>query len=269
MAEPASHAVIYYTHFVSPSVTRQIEGLNRALRPAFNLFAVGCCPENSTLDELAGERISARSYLRDELRLLPYPRQLMGVNWETMRCSADLALMRFFQGNPAFDYYWVVEYDVRFSGNWESLFCELSESSADLLCTYLTTHDEGRDWVHWQSFLSPGTPVGEADLLRGFFPFSRLSGRLMRAIDERCRIGWAGHYEVLWPTIARTIGASIEEIGGHGSFVPDSRRGRYYEGAITPAGHFLSTFGAWPSYSDRNSFGQAAWPDLLWHPVKE
>jgi hypothetical protein len=158
---------------------------------------------------------------------------------------------------------------VRYTGSWKLLLAELAESHADLLCTYVTTFKQGQNWVHWASFSSPDENIEEENLLRGFFPFARMSKRLMRAIDERCRRGWAGHPEVLWPTIAQSVGASIEEIGGSSKQVPQSRFNKFYEATFTKSGLFLSTFGAWPSYSEKNNFSVSSPPDILWHPVKE
>ena len=208
-----THAVMYYTHFVSEIVSSHLDKL-RKLRPEFALFAIGCCPDRSTLDPLATANIEVRSYDRDDLRTLPYSRQLENVNWTTLRGSADLAIMRFFRGNPNFDYYWVIEYDVRYTGDWVLLLDELAGSSAALLCSHLTTRKQNPDWMHWKSFTCADGSVESPDLIRAFLPFVRLSRDLMRAIDERCRLGWAGHYEVLWPTIAREVGLPIEEIGG-------------------------------------------------------
>jgi len=265
----ATQAVIYYTHFVSDVVSKELKDLRAELGPEFNIFAVGCCPAKTTLDPLVGNSIDTRAYIRDELRALPYTRQLQGVDWETMRRSSDLAIMQFFQGNPNFDYYWIVEYDVRFTGSWRELFAVLNESSADLLCTFLTKFEQGRDWMHWKSFSTPDDSVKEDDLYRAFLPFCRLSKTLMQAIDERCREGWTGHPEVLWPTVAHAVGGNIEDIGGSGPSTPDSRRDKYYFSALPTAGLFLSTFGAWPAYSEKSAFRQISLPDILWHPVKE
>jgi hypothetical protein len=266
----ATHAVIYYTHFVSETVSSQLEKLRRELKPEFALFAMGCCPDRSTLNPLATADIEVRSYDREDLRALPYTRQLENVDWTTLRKSPDLAIMRFFRGNPQFDYYWVIEYDVRYTGDWGSLFDELAKSSAALLCSHLTTQKQNPDWIHWKSFSCADGSVEGHDLVRAFLPFVRLSKGLMRAIDERCRLGWAGHPEVLWPTIAQEVGLPIEEIGGSGSAVPPERRGKYYHSAMAPSGLFLSTFTAWPYFSEKSNFEQAPLPtNTLWHPVKE
>ena len=116
---------------------------------------------------------------------------------------------------------------VRYTGDWGPLFDELAKSSAALLCSHLTTQKQNPDWIHWKSFSSGDGLVEGHDLVRAFLPFVRLSKGLMRAIDERCRLGWAGHPEVLWPTIAQEVGLPIEEIGGSGSAVPPERRGKY------------------------------------------
>jgi hypothetical protein len=264
-----SHALLYYTHFVSDDVKAEIDNLARELSADLSLFAVGCCSDASTLNELASDRIKVRSYVRDDLRKLPYQSQLARVDWKTMRYSADLAIMRFFRGNPDFDFYWIIENDVRFTGSWNSLITELSASNADLLCSYVTTFNQNPSWMHWASFLSGSETMKKEDLVRAFFPVSRLSNRLMRAIDGRCQDGWAGQYEVLWTTIARVIGGKIEEIGGVGSAVPAERRGKYYYYSMSPQGLFLSTFAAWPLYSTKSAFHRISPPNILWHPVKE
>ena len=51
-----TNAVMYYTHFVSEIVSSQLDKL-RKLRPEFALFAIGCCPDRSTLDPLATANI--------------------------------------------------------------------------------------------------------------------------------------------------------------------------------------------------------------------
>lgn len=264
-----SHAILYYTHLVTDTVRQQVAKLREELDPAFRLFVIGCCAERSDLDPLVGGGVEVRCYVRDDLRALPYAGQLRNVDWKTLRRNPDLAIMRFFRGNPDFDHYWVVEYDVRFAGNWSDIVSDLARSSADLLCAHLTEFRQNPDWMHWDSFSSGDEPVGEGGLVRAFLPFYRMSRPLMRAIDERCRRDWTGHPEVLWPTICRAVGLAVEEIGGTGATVPDERKGRYYHSCMTEAGIFLSTFSAWPAYSEKSDFNRTAPTGILWHPVKE
>lgn len=267
----ASHALLYYTHVATDAVKSELNALVDACasNSGFIMFAAGCCDNRMTLSDLATDKIAVKSYVRDDLRDLPYKSQLARVDWKTMRYSADLAIMRFFRDHPDFDYYWIVEYDVRFTGSWASFIADLKTSEADLLCSYVTQYHHSPDWMHWGSFSSGNELIGKENLVRAFFPVARLSKSLMRTIDERCERGWAGQYEVLWTTIAKTANGKIEEIGGVGSAVPPIRHGKYYNYMMAPNGLFLSTFGAWPSYSLKSSFHTSSIKNILWHPVKE
>ncbi len=264
-----SCAVVYYTHFVSNTVKFELQRLQSELSRDYTIFAMGCCHESDSLDALLGPRVQTRAYSREDLRQLPYIDQLRNVDWKTLRGNPDLALMRFFRGNPNFDYYWVIEYDVRFTGNWGTFLDELSKSSADLLCSHVTKFQQSPNWMHWKTFSAGTMEIETAHQLRGFLVFSRFSNRLIRSIDECCQSGWTGHNEVLWPTIAAFKGMLIEEIGGVSDFVPAKRKGKYYASAMLPLGIFVSTLAAWPLYSEKSNFLISSPRDILWHPVKE
>ena len=264
-----SHAIVYYTHFVDDTVEFELNKIKNEIGGDFRFFAMGCCPERTTLDPLKTDEIEVRAYLREDLRNLPYGGQLQDVNWQTMRRNPDLAIMRFFVGNPNFDYYWVIEYDVRFTGNWKTIIDDLMKSDADLLCTHLTSRRSDPNWMHWNAFSSGNEKLDETDMIRAFLPFCRMSQKLMRSIDSRCKNDWAGHPEALWPTIAKSAGLKIEEIGGRSQNVPTDRRGKYYDSFMSQSGVFLSTFGAWPFYSAKSNFQASSPQDVLWHPVKQ
>ena len=90
----------------------------------------------------------ALEYSADDLIALPYPgkaRQFASLNFIG---NADLVPMKFFLDRPDYDYYWIIEYDVRLSGSWPELFADLSSSGADLLCTTMQTWAENPNWAH-------------------------------------------------------------------------------------------------------------------------
>ena len=261
--------MVYYTHDVTPVRQEELWRLRSDLPPDIDVWAMGCCDERGALARLGIDQVRVASYVREDLRVLPYPARLGVTNWETLRNSPDLAIMRFWQDHPDYDYYWFVEYDVRFTGSWSNIFDDLLRTEADLLGAYICSHASFPEWFHWAKFSTPGALVEDEDKVRGFFPFCRLSSRLIGLIDRHCRQGWTGHPECLWPTVARLHSCTIEEIGGHGAYVPESRKGKYYhcsEGSAV----FLSTFMSWPNYSHSSRFSSTAQPpDTLWHPVKD
>ena len=112
----------------------------------------------------------------------------------------DVVPMRFFQDRPDYNRYWIVEYDVRFGGDWSSLFEELASSDADVLCTTVQAYADNPDWAHWHTLVTGGEEIPLDRRVKGFIPFGRVSRRLLDACDARYREGWSGHPEVLWPT---------------------------------------------------------------------
>lgn len=94
--------------------------------------------------------------------------------------------MRFYQEQPDYDRYWIIENDVRFGGDWSSLFEELAASEADLLCTTVQTHADNPDWAHWHTLTTAGEEIpsraGGKGLFRSGARHAACSRRAMRAI---------------------------------------------------------------------------------------
>lgn len=264
-------AVIFYTHFSSQAIINNLLRLKSELTNRihdYDLFAVGYCQDLNALKNIENEGINTISYSRDDLSRLPYVNKLRNVNWVFMALNNDLALMNFFMDNPSYDYYWIIEYDVVYSGNFGDLIENLDSSRAGLLCTHLASFKQSPNWVHWDTFFPADEFGSSIELMRGFLPLSRVSRPLVQEIHDRCVRGWKGHYEMLWPTISIRSGLGVEEIGGDGPYVPETRRGKYYYSLLAQNGFFMSTFSAWPNYNYNSDIYHNSPPDMLWHPVK-
>jgi len=260
--------ILYYSHFRSPAVLRELARLRAELGSRFDIFAVGYCQTAGALDGI--ECVPALEYSADDLRSLPYRNKISSFNPRNFIGNADLVPMKFFLERPAYDYYWIIEYDVRFSGAWPRLFTDLSSSDADLLCTAMQTWAENPNWAQWSTLVTGSEDLPLERRVKGFMPFCRVSRALFEACDARYRRGWSGHPEVTWPTIASLAGLRLEDIGGNGCFTPAERRGRYYQNTASEWSLFPGTFVYRPSFADRNLFGpQCHFNGTLWHPVKE
>lgn len=177
--------------------------------------------------------------------------------------STDLPVLLFYKDRPGYDYYWIVEYDVRFSGAWRSFFSAFADSRADLLGTTLTRYADIPDWYHWPSLAVANMRIGRESYLRGFFPIYRLSNRALARLDSDYRTGVRGHYECLVPTVLHHAGMTIEDIGGEGPFVRPENRNRFYYN--TPTSETLAP----GSFVFRPVMARAGKQhDMLWHPVK-
>lgn len=195
-------------------------------------------------------------------RLLPYERkhsQHPGTFWSR---NIDLPLMWYFHQNPGHDYYWVMEYDVRFTGQWMDLFRHFAASRSDLLATTLFDYAFRPGWDNWKTLKSPRR-IPEAGLVRALFPLYRLSNAALKALHEAYCDGWSGHYEVTIPTILKSQGFTLEDFGGNGSYVAAGNHDRFYRNSPGIAGLAPGTFTVAP-----NQISSDYPPNLLWHPIK-
>ena len=178
--------------------------------------------------------------------------------------DVELPALHFFHCFPDYDFYWVIEYDVRFSGSWRAFFEAHVSNPADLLGTTLTRRPDIVNWYHWPSLNLADLAITEKEHIRGFFPIYRLSQRGLRILDQAYRRGVTGHFEALFPTILSNAGAVIEDIGGDGEFVRPENKNRFYRNTPSAAWLAPGTFVFRPAIE---TIG--AEPDMLWHPVKE
>lgn len=215
-------------------------------------------------------------FTSEKLQQLGYPRKTGARYSEEKRCqnphhknfnmppgNGDLPVMNFYRSHPDYDYYWVVEYDVRFSGHWNDFFSAFAVSSSDLLCTTLARYAETPDWYHWNSLDIPAQQIDRKNFIRGFFPVCRFSNRALARLHEDYSVGANGHQECLMPTLLYHAGLTLEDIGGSGEFVRPGNENRFYRN--TPAADDLSP-GSFVFRPVMHKPGKE--PNMLWHPVK-
>jgi hypothetical protein len=171
----------------------------------------------------------------------------------------------------AYDYLWILEYDVDYAGNWREFFARTMPSPADLLGTTIFPRAQSEDWVFWEWFRSPPEVTAEFHL-RSFLPIARFSRRMLELYTKTVRDDrWGGHTESLFPTIAHFNGLLVEDLGGAGPFCPPAWRSKNYDN--TPWDERLSpgTFVFRPVTLDRYYHDSAlrfSRPGFLYHPVK-
>jgi len=179
--------------------------------------------------------------------------------------NLDMALLHFFRMHPEYEYYWMIEFDVRYSGDWKTFFSAFDGNDSDLLGTAVQRREENPGWAHWSGVCTGQENVASTNFVKSFTPMIRLSNRGFEAINDAYSRGWYGHYEGLWSTVIAHAGFKIEEIGNEGSFTPVDRRGKFY--TTTPSHNEL-----WPGtfvfrpLRPESIVEEAA--DMLWHPVK-
>ena len=160
----------------------------------------------------------------ESLRALGYP---MLYDGRVVPGSVHFPLLRFFRDFPHYAHYWLIEYDVRFTGDWRILFRHFGEDDDDLLTCHIRSHADEPSWLWWR-LQHPTQNIALARRLRCFNPIFRVSARGLAHIDRMHRSGWRGHNEVLFPTLLRRRGFAIRDMGGIGRFVAEGDRNRFY-----------------------------------------
>lgn len=167
--------------------------------------------------------------------------------------SNHFPLLKFYKENQGYDYYWLVEDDVRFSGEWKDFFGSFASCTSDFLSSVIETKAENPTWYWWTSLKTGNEVIAEEKLLKSFNPIYRLSSQALACIDAHLRIGWMGHYEVLLPTLLYNKGFLLEDFGGEGTFVRPGNNARFYDDTSMRIAPVLP--------DDRKNY--------LFHPVKE
>ena len=167
--------------------------------------------------------------------------------------SNHFPLLKFFKENQCYDYYWLVEDDVRFSGDWKDFFDSFASSTSDFLSSVIETKAENPTWYWWTSLKTGNEVIAEEKLLKSFNSIYRLSSQALVCIDAHLRIGWMGHYEALLPTLLYNKGFLLEDFGGEGTFVRPENNAKFYDDTSMRIAPVLP--------DDRKNY--------LLHPVKE
>lgn len=150
-------------------------------------------------------------------------------------------------------YYYQVEYDVCYNGNWTDLISQLECCANDFTGGYISAYQERTAaWPWWNSLEHPKLQIALTDRYRSFNPFCRFSREALLFLHQAHLSGWRGYCEVLIPTLLNRGGlrvASLHEV----------LRGRV-------PGNFLSSFRPVPEISAQE-FENSCEGQLL-HPVK-
>lgn len=116
--------------------------------------------------------------------------------------NAHFPVLKFFLSHPDYDYYWTIENDAEYVGDWKNFLDKFENDPSDLLTTWVTSYKQDTGWSWWWSLYTNADHVDDSMRFRSFNPIYRMSNRLARAVDKKLKSGWRGHYEVAIPTIA-------------------------------------------------------------------
>jgi hypothetical protein len=119
--------------------------------------------------------------------------------------NCDLKTLAAIEEIDSYERYISIEFDVICIDKIAETMSRLIEATktADLAASYIETRDQQPEWMWWSSLQPPpGTNIQPDYVRRSFLPLSVYSRRFMQIYRQELQAGWAGHQEILLPTIA-------------------------------------------------------------------
>lgn len=191
-----------------------------------------------------------------------------GIHDKLVPGSNHFPLFQYYQNNPNYDYYWCIEDDVRFNGEWSMFFESLSKRkpNTDFLSCHIRNYEDEPNWHWWETLKhSSGERIPLQMRLRSFNPIFRISNRALSYLRDLFLSGWSGHHEVTIPTLLNLGGYIINDFGGHGSYVLPDCNDRFYKSASPdPYGFVRSGSMRFRPFIDPLEMQE----NILYHPVK-
>lgn len=213
-------AVLYLTHYLDEIIIHQLEKLQKNLSPTLaddsnHEYHLILLYENSRNDLAQHyqtypflKTITAWSFTPKLIqRAYPLMQGRYNMTGKDQACSFLAWAVQ--TEKPAYDFYWCIEYDVRFFGNWLTLFRFYENKFYDILANDIGDRHDG--WKHW----GPATNKKyhqKKHQVALFMPIIRYSHRTVILLDQQYRSGNVGHCEAIQSCILNEFGYSMKEI---------------------------------------------------------
>jgi len=251
-------AIILQTHFYDQKILREYLKLSRAVRDIADPWMIYKYEVLPDLSRLKNWPIHLCS--QTDLGTLDYPH----LQSKPLPGQAHFPLIHFYRQHSKYEYYWLIEYDVRFTGNWHQFFQAYSSNQADFLSAHLSTYTKEPDWPHW-NLHHPTRHIPQDQRRRSFNPIFRISRSALDQIDQAHQAGWQGHGEVLLATLLDQNQFTQQDLNQVQRSAGVQRNDRVYRSGF-PHGNAApgsETMRYRPNH-DRSPY----YPGMLYHPVK-
>jgi hypothetical protein len=124
--------------------------------------------------------------------------------------NPEYPVMLFYLQNREFDYYYSIEYDVSFNGDWSDFFKACEDSTADFLACNL--RDKATNDIAIENYWDLiNFECEEEQKFAAFGAIQRYSNEMLRIYDKFLRNGLFGYYEITMPTIAKIANLEVKD----------------------------------------------------------
>lgn len=224
-----TNVFLFVTHEINNEILSRYHRLQQEIKDLGEVFLLFHKEEDGNNNCILGDMISSDMtpyiFNIDMLNELDYE----PIAETIIPGSNHFATLQFFVDNIEFKYYWVIEYDVVYTGNWSDFFLNFNSLEADFISSHIERYSDSPFWHWWNTLYLEDTKLQQHELIRSFNPIYRISNTALAFLNNllKGRKNW-GHHEVLIPTALKHWGFSILDFGGNGEFVLPQFEEKFY-----------------------------------------
>lgn len=251
-------ALLFLCHRKEPRDLQFFAQLKRAFASLGDAFFIFDVTQNELPESIL--KLPHHTFSLSGLQSLGYP----WMHDQLIPGHASFPVLQFALQHPEYAHFWIVEFDVRFTGPWGAFFSLASRSPADYIGTHLTRYADQPEWYWWSSMHRPQGAIENGRLVRSFGPMYRLSREAVQVIDADLKGGCIGHFEVMLPTLTEHHGLRLLDLRKNPHFPRLLPWDLYTQGDDKPHPNLPPSTFRW-----RPSMPYAGWrPFTFYHPIK-
>ncbi|MCM1312414.1 MAG: DUF3405 domain-containing protein [Roseburia sp.] len=250
-------AILFVTHIFNEEIERQINKLNTETVELASLYVVY---QADKVKLNLPSNVKQHAFTTHKLNRLGYR------SWgcTIMDGNFHFVLLDFYRQHPEFDYYWLIEYDVRFNGDWNTFFSFFQDKEEDFWTAHVEKECDNSGWIRWHEIELKNLPLNHSTLLRSFNPICRFSNRAFALLHSRCLLGDRGHNELLMPTLFKYFKLKIADFGGTGRYTYRDYPNLFYINDVEDDAEDKCTHRCYPTHNS----SIMKFPNKIYHPIK-
>lgn len=172
-------AILFRTHLLNGPVLNEFRRLKDSCSSFADVWLLYHCEKPV---ELQPDGPKTFVYTTAQIKELGWP-------FRDFWYNGDYPLLLFWRQYSNYHYYWMIEYDVRYTGCWSDFFQRFDQDDADFLASYLLTYEEDPGWPWWyESSIECSMNYRR----RAFFPVIRMSQRAVGLLHDARASGVTG-----------------------------------------------------------------------------
>ena len=221
-----NNVILFTTHFINDTVINHFNMLKSQIKDADIYILFDNSVNECSLDEniyYINKKVAEDHNFKMHYYYCnsPIKKDFYGNNFE-------YGIYCFYLDHPEYDNYWLIEYDVIYTGNFNDLILKYEKD--DFVTSNILTIKQSPFWYFWQlarTYLNYKT-FKPTKFIKSFNPIFKISNKVLKDLIKLNNDGNYGFYEIYFPTTINYLGYTIKQfdelIGNNQDVIGSSMR---------------------------------------------